>query len=739
MKQVLQNNKTGELKVEEVPHPILMRRGVLARNEYSLISKGTERTKVDFARKSTVAKAKSRPDLVKQVLKNAKKEGWATTFKKVMNKLESSSPLGYSSAGEVMVVGDLVEGIKVGDKVACAGAGYANHAEIISVPVNLCAKIPENVSCRQACFTTLGAIALQGIRQAQVNLGENVAVIGLGILGQLTVQMLKASGCQVFGMDIDEEMVNLAKNSDADSGLVIGKEDVASKVINLTCGHGVDVVIITAGTTSNEPIELAGDICRDKGRVVIVGAVNTDVPRKNFYDKELDLRFSRSYGPGRYDHLYEEMGIDYPFGYVRWTEKRNMEEFLNLLQQGKVNTEKLVTHEFKVQDAEKAYDLIMKGDEKSLAVLLKYEPFSETKPRIYLKDVSPHAGKGISAVNIGFIGAGNFANNNLLPHLKKMKEVKLKGVVTSTGISAKDVARKFGFEYCSSDVGQILEDEEINCIFIATRHNLHSPLVCQALKAGKAVFVEKPLATSEVELEEIKRTLEQTRGRILVGFNRRFSPACQLLKKHFQDRTTPLVMTYRVNAGFIPASHWIHDPEEGGGRIIGEVCHFVDLLSFFSNSEVSSIFALSTNDPRKTPLTNDNLVISLKFTDGSVGSVLYTSLGDTSYSKERVEIFGENSVGVIDNFQRTSIVRNGKELRLKHSGSDKGHKEELEAFIQAVKQDKPMPISPEEIINTTQATFKMIESLQRNSPAEIQLLNSNEIRMKKVECPSGRF
>jgi len=724
MKQVLQNNKTGELKVEEVPHPILMPRGVLVRNKYSLISRGTEIMKVDFARKSLVAKAKSRPDLVKQVLKNVKKEGWVTTFKKVMNKLESSAPLGYSSAGEVMAVGELVEGIKAGDKVACAGAGYANHAEIVSVPMNLCAKIPENVNCRQACFTTLGAIAMQGIRQAEVNLGENVAVIGLGILGQLTVQMLKASGCQVYGMDLDEGMVSLAKISGADFGFIIGKENVTAKMINLTRGHGVDVVIITAGTTSNQPIELAGEICRDKGRVVIVGAVNMDLPRKDFYDKELDIRFSRSYGPGRYDHLYEEMGIDYPFGYVRWTEKRNMEEFLNLLQQGKVNTEKLITHKFKIEDAEKAYDLMMKGEEKSLAVLLEYGDSFETKPRIYLREDSAYRGKEISTVNVGFIGAGNFAQNNLLPYLKRMKEVKLKGVVTSTGVSAKDAAKKFGFEYCSSEVDQILRDEEINGVFIATRHNLHSPLVCQALKAGKAVFVEKPLAVNEEELEEIERTLEETRGRILVGFNRRFSPAAQLLKKHFQNRTTPLVMTYRVNAGLIPPNHWIHDPEEGGGRIIGEVCHFVDLLSFFADSEISSLSALSADDLRKTPRTNDNLFFSLKFKDGSVGSILYTSWGDTSYSKERVEIFGDDSVGVIDNFQITSIVRNGKELRFKHSGSAKGHKEELETFIRALKQNQPMPISPEEMINTTQATFRIIESLQTNSSADMKSLSS---------------
>ncbi len=732
MKQVLQNNKSGELEVEEVPHPVLMPGGVLVRNEYSLISKGTERSKVDFARKNLLAKAKSRPDLVRQVLKNVKKDGWVTTLRKVTNRLESSAPLGYSSAGEVIAVGELAEGMRVGDKVACAGAGYANHAEIISVPMNLCARIPENVPSQQACFTTLGAVALQGIRQAEVNLGESIAVIGLGLLGQLTVQMLKASGCKVFGIDIDKDMAVLAEDSGADLGFTVGKEDVARKVMNLTYQRGLDAVIITAGTSSSQPIELAGEICKDKGKVVVVGAVGMDVPRKNFYEKELDIRFSRSYGPGRYDHLYEEMGIDYPFGYVRWTEKRNMEEFLSLLELGKVNTERLITHRFRIEEADKAYDLIMKDDDRSLAVLLEYQHFPEAKPRIYLEEVSSRGSKDPPTINVGFIGAGNFAKNNLLPHLKKMEDVKLKGVVTSTGISAKDAAKKFGFEYCSSEVDQILEDEKTDCVFIATRHDLHSELVCKALKAGKAVFVEKPLATSKTELKEIERTLEQTRGRILVGFNRRFSPAAQLLKKHFQDRTTPLVMTYRVNAGFIPSNHWVHDPQAGGGRTIGEVCHFVDLLSFFAGSEVTTVSAVAVDDFRKTPLTNDNLVVSLKFADGSAGSIIYTSLGDTAYSKERVEIFGKNSVGVIDNFQKTILINNGKERRHKHSGADKGHKEEVRAFIEAIRQNKPMPISPNEMINTTLTTFKIIESLQTNNSANLKSSDPFEMIGQRV-------
>ncbi|UCB53413.1 MAG: bi-domain-containing oxidoreductase, partial [Candidatus Zixiibacteriota bacterium] len=610
MKQVLQNNKTGELNVEEVPLPSLRPGGILVGNEHSLISKGTERTKVDFARKSMLAKVKSRPDLVRQVLKNVKKEGWTTTLRKVMNRLESSAPLGYSSAGEVIAVGELVEGIRPGDRVACAGAGHANHAEIVSIPKNLCARVPEGVSTREACFTTLGAIALQGIRQAEVKLGESVAVIGLGILGQLCVQMLRAAGCQVVGIDIDENMVGLARDSGADLSLTVGKEDLKTTVLSFTAGHGVDAAIITAGTEDNQPIELSGQICRDKAKVVIVGAVKTDVPRKNFYEKELDIRFSRSYGPGRYDRLYEEMGMDYPYGYVRWTENRNMGESLSLLKQGKVKVEELITHQFAIEDAEEAYEVIMEGEERSLAVLLSYEESRQQSKRIWVKEDWRDRGRLISEVNIGFIGAGSFARNNLLPHLTKRPRVSLRRVVTSTGISAKDVARKFGVGYCSSRVEDILEDDIVNCVFIVTRHDRHAELVCRALEAGRAVFVEKPLAINEDQLRQVTETLTGTRGQLMVGFNRRFSPAARILKEHFEKGSSPLCMNYRVNAGAVPPDHWVHDPEQGGGRIIGEVCHFVDLLSFFTDSKPKTVFARGTDEQRKTPLTCDNLNVN---------------------------------------------------------------------------------------------------------------------------------
>jgi predicted dehydrogenase/threonine dehydrogenase-like Zn-dependent dehydrogenase len=721
MKQVLQNNKTGALKVVEVPSPILPPGGLLVRTEYSLISKGTERMKVDFARKSMLSKAKGRPDLVRQVLKNVKKEGWLTTFRKVMARLQSSAPLGYSSAGQILAVGELVEGLQVGDKVACAGAGYANHAGIAAVPKNLCARIPEGVSTRQACFTTLGAIALQGIRQAEVKLGESVALIGLGILGQLCVQMLKASGCQVIGTDIDESMTRLARDSGADLTLTIRREDLKTRVQNFTAGHGVDAVIITAATESNQPLELSGEICRDRGKVVIVGAVKADLPRKNFYEKELDVRFSRSCGPGRYDHQYEEMGVDYPYGYVRWTENRNMDEFLSLLKQGQVSVEKLITHQFAIEDGEKAYDVIMNDQKKSLAVLLNYESPQEQSQRIWIREAASGQQSSMPEISIGFIGAGNFARVNLLPHLTKKPEINLRGVVTSTGSSALDVAKKFGFGYCASRVEEILEDDMINCVFVATRHDRHAELACRALEAGKAVFVEKPLAMNEDQLKDVAETMNRTNARLMVGFNRRFSSGARMLKEHFGMRSTPLSMSYRVNAGAIPADHWVHDPVQGGGRIIGEVCHFVDLLSYLAGSRPKSVFARGMDERRKTPLACDNLNVIIEYEDGSVGSIIYTSAGDASYPKERVEVFGEGSVGVMDDFQRTTLVKDGKRLGFRQGGSGKGHKEEVEAFLEALGLNQPMPISREELICTTLSTFRIVESLQTGLPMEVPL------------------
>jgi len=723
MKQLIQNYKTGELRVEEVPLPALKPGGVLVRNVFSLISTGTEKAKIELARKNLLAKAKEKPEQARQVLETLKKEGIINTYRKVMTKLEAPSPLGYSSAGIVMEVGREVDEFKVGQRVACAGAGYAVHAEVVFVPTNLCVKIPDGVGFDYAAFTTLGAIAMQGVRQAQLTLGENIVIIGLGAVGQLTIQMVKAAGCKVMGIDIDSWKVELAKKLGIDEGMVRDRDDILKEIRAFSGGRGIDAVIITAGTSSSDPVKLAGNILRDKGRVVVVGAVKVDIPRKDYYEKELSLSFSRSYGPGRYDPIYEEKGIDYPIGYVRWTEKRNMEEFLRLVSKRKVNLEPLITHRFKIEDALQAYEIITgKKKEKFLGILLKYEEDKEQRSKISLKAVDSSKVKSypsLKRVNLGIIGAGNFAQNFLLPNLKKISSARFKGVATATGINARHVAKKFGFEYATTKAEDIINDPEVDAVIIATRHNLHSELAVKALEENKAVFVEKPLALCEEEVKNVIKAWEKSQGRLMVGFNRRFAPLVKKAKEFYQERRGPLAIIYRINAGYIPKNHWIQDLKEGGGRIIGEVCHFVDLLEYFVKVKPIKIYAQSILDDREDITNNDTINISLKFEDGSIGSLNYLACGDSSFPKERIEIFGEDSVGVIDDFKNATFTRKGKTKKIKRINQDKGHREELEAFVEAVKNSKEMPIKFEEIVTTTLVTFKILESLEKGVPIEI--------------------
>ena len=724
MKQVTQNYKTGELKVEEVPIPALKPQGVLVRSAYSLISAGTEKAKVDLARKSIIGKAKARPDQVKLVLNNIKQEGLISTFKKAMNKLDTPISLGYSSAGVVLFVGEGSEGFEIGDRVACAGEGYASHSEVIFVPKNMCVKVPREVTLEQAAFTGVGAIALQGVRQAHLTLGERVAVIGLGLLGQLTVQILKANGCSVFAVDLEKDKVRLSKELGADIGAVSGKDDVEKLIEGFSQGYGVDAVIITAATLSNEPIELAGRISREKGRVVVVGAVKLDIPRKNYFEKEISLVISRAFGPGRYDKMFEEKGIDYPFGYVRWTARRNMEEFLELLKGGKVNVDKIMTHRFSIDEAPEAYEMIKANKKDFLGILFKYEGDKELSSRINLVEKKGREAKGV--INIGFIGAGSFAQGYLLPNFKKIPGINFKGVATATGISSQSVARKFHFQYCTSDSSDILNDEEIHCVVIATRHNLHAKLAIEALRKNKVVFVEKPLALSEEELKEIIRTWTETQGRLMVGFNRRFSPFSQRAKEFFGNRTGPLVINYRVNAGPLPAGHWLHDPREGGGRILGEVCHFIDLLQYLTGSSPVRVYAETAGSYNKNIPLEDNIEATIKFNDGSVGTISYSAVGDLSFPRERFEIFGEESVVVVDNFRKAVFVHKGKKSRMKKIGQDMGYKGEVVAFVEAVKTGSKMPINFEEIILTTLATFKIVESIRKREPIMISLSDTVE-------------
>ncbi|MBK5213982.1 MAG: bi-domain-containing oxidoreductase [Flavobacteriaceae bacterium] len=713
MKQVIQNFKTGELYVDEVPNPSISENMVLVENKFSLISAGTERGTVKVGKASLIGKAKQRPDLVAQVLQNIKKEGLKATIDKVKTKLDSLKALGYSTSGVVAASMDSNSKFKPGDRVACAGQDYASHAEVVAIPQNLVVKIPDNVSFEEASFTTLGAIALQGVRQAEPRLGDKVCVIGLGLLGQLTVQLLKANGCRVFGVDLSKNLIDLAIKSGADSALLRSDSNLNTAIDNFTEGHGFDSVIITAAAPSNDPIELSAVISRKKGKVIVVGAVKMDIPRDpDFYRKELELKMSCSYGPGRYDNTYEEDGHDYPFAYVRYTEQRNMETFLDLISQGTVKLDNLITHTFDISEAEKAYDIVLgKVEEPHIGILLKY-PESDTK-KTSLVSVQSNA---VSTVNIGFIGAGSFAQSYLIPYAKK-EGASLDTVVTTKGITAKNVAQKFGFNNASSEARDILDNAEINTVFIATPHNSHAPYVMEALRAGKNVFVEKPLAMNYDELESVKKVYLESNRKLMVGFNRRFSPIAEKIKAEFVNNGEPKVINIRVNAGFIPKDHWTQNKNIGGGRIIGEMCHFIDLMQYFTDAKPVKVYAASIKTDNQNLTSEDNISITVSFSDGSIGNLLYLGNGDKSLPKELIEVFSGGKVGRIHDFRKGDFHKGNKQIKLKLDG--KGHKQEVEAFLKSLKQNTEAPIPFESIYLTTLTTFKVLDSLATGMTQDI--------------------
>jgi len=738
MLQLTQNLKTGEMKLLEVPFPTLNPKNILVRVHYSLISAGTEGSKVTTARKGYLGKAKEKPEQVKQVLDTVKKEGLLNTYRKVMNKLDAWAPLGYSCAGEVIEIGKEITEFKIGDFVACAGQDIANHAEVVSMPVNLCVPVPENVPLSAAAYTTLGAIALQGIRQADVRLGESCAVIGLGLLGQLTVQMLKASGVQVFGIDIDPWAVERARLSGADEAFQRSDAGLEYSIAEQTAGQGVDAVIITAGTNSLDPIELAGRLARKKGKVIIVGAVPTGFSRENYFKKELDLRMSCSYGPGRYDPEYEQKGRDYPYAYVRWTEKRNMAAFLQLLAQGKIKVDHLTTHEFDFDEAPRAYDLILKKSEPFLGIVLKYHPEREIQKRVVLS--SNH--RSPAEVKIGFIGAGSFAQTHLLPNVKNYDHAALIGVATAAGNESRTVADRYGFAFASGDAADIYQNDEINTVFIATRHDSHAEYVIRALEHGKHVFVEKPLALSEDQLKRVVEVYSQSTVNsdqwavnsdhspkdmnhpvsdaqlskstiLMVGFNRRFAPLIQKLREHIT--TAPVAINYRINAGFIPRDHWTQDLEVGGGRIIGEVCHFLDLCQYLANSQPIMVSAYAMDSAQQT---QDTLVINLKFQNGSIATVSYFANGSKELAKEYLEVYGSGVTAILNDFKELTIYGK-KKKRYKLSNQDKGHRQEVKAFLDAVKHGSSAPIPFQEIYLSSLLPFKIIESIRRGKSIEM--------------------
>ena len=715
MKQLIQNFKTGKLYVAEVPVPSLSNGLVLVENKYSLISAGTERSTVKVAQASLMGKARQRPDLVAQVLQNIKKEGLAATLSKVQTKLDSLKALGYSTSGTVVATMDTNGLFKPGDRVACMGQDYASHAEVVAVPQNLISRIPGNVSFEEAAFTTLGAIALQGIRQTDPKLGENVCVIGLGLLGQITCQILKANGCRVFGIDLSESLVNLAIEHSADLALNRNDDGLLKACENFTQGYGFDAVIITAAAPTNDPIELSSEITRKKGKIIIVGAVKMDIPREpHFYKKELDLRMSCSYGPGRYDPQYEESGHDYPFAFVRWTEQRNMEAFLDLLSRKLVNVKPLITHVFDISEAEKAYDIVLgKTPSPHIGILLKYSERKEKFTTFIEIQRTTSA-----SLNIGFIGAGSFAQSYLIPNVKSWG-ANLAGVVTSRGITSKNILDKFNFNYCSTEPLDILKNRDINTVFIATPHSSHTDLTIKSLEAGKNVFVEKPLALNLDQLLAVTMARAKYNPLLMVGFNRRFASISEAIRKEFANVSEPLVIHMRVNAGLIPKEHWIQNPDIGGGRIVGEICHFIDLMQYFTGAEPEKVFAESISSDNTKIKVDDNIAIVIKFSNGSIGNLTYLANGDKAMPKEKIEVFGAGIIGVIDDFREGSIYKNGHVTKLKSTG--KGHKEEVNSFLNAIKCGLPSPISFRSIYLTTLTTLKIQDSLRTGLPQEIEL------------------
>ncbi|HEY3581619.1 MAG TPA: bi-domain-containing oxidoreductase [Pyrinomonadaceae bacterium] len=674
-----------------------MQRGrVLVRTVASLISAGTERAAVELVSKGLVQEARERPDLVKQVVAKVKSEGLLNTFTAVRDKMAASQALGYSAAGIVSAVGEKVSEFQIGDRVACAGVGFASHAEVLSVPKNLCVHLPEQVSFEQGAYGTLGAIALQGVRLAEPTLGESVVVIGLGLVGQLAVQLLKANGCRVFGLDLNPARVSLALELGADSAVVSG-EGTERQISGWTKGRGADAVLITAATDSNQPVELAAKISRLKGRVIVVGMTGLDIPRAPFFSRELKLIISMSYGPGRYDPDYEERGHDYPIGYVRWTENRNIESFLELVGDKRVNVDRLTTHRFDIEEAERAYQLISgNATESYLGVLLNYDPNAELNTRVSL-NAAPKPRRAANQIVLGVIGAGGYVPAMLLPHFKT-EGVEFRSIATASGVSAHDVGKRFGFAEAAS-VNDVLGDADINLVVIGTRHDQHAQLAREALERNKNVFVEKPLALNDDQLDAVLEAAETSSGRLFVGFNRRSSPLAQQAKNHFAKRETPLSILYRVNAGHIPKEHWTQDPHEGGGRIVGEVCHFIDLMQFFTGAPPVSVFAESVSAKSPKIVDADSVFITLRFADGSNGTIAYLSEGDKSLPKERVEIFGGGKIFVIDDF------RTGKT-------QDKGQPAMVKQICAAIVNGQPAPITLSELGATTRTTFRILDSLR---------------------------
>ncbi len=706
MKQILQSARSGALELVEVPAPTPSEGQVLVQNHYSVVSPGTEKMAMDFARKSLVGKAASRPDLVKQVVRKLQHEGPGPTYRAVTTRLEAPQPLGYATAGVVLAVGPGVEGFAPGDRVACAGAGYANHAELVVVPENLVVHVPRELPLEKAAYATLGAIAMQGVRVADPRLGEVAAVIGLGLIGQLAVQLLRAAGCRVLAIDIAENRVAEALEQGATWGATPGADHEAW-MNQATAGHGADIALVTAASESSAPIQLAAELCRMKGRVACVGATAMDLDRRTFYDKELELRMSMSYGPGRYDRRYEELGLDYPISYVRWTENRNLQAFVDLAAAGNIDPAQLDAEVVDFADAEASYEALAKGERKNLAILFRYAEAPDLSRSL---DVAKHAtgaaAKKSGDVGVAFVGAGNYAKAQLLPAVAKASGVSKQRIVTATGPSALRTSEKFGFASCGTDPQEVFDDASVDLVFVATQHDSHASLASQALRAGKAVWLEKPIGLDRESVRELIAAAHETNGFLSVGYNRRFSPHLETMAKAFEGRREPLALQYTVAAGATPTGTWITDPKTGGGRIVGECCHFIDLAIALVGALPVSVHARALG---RDPELDDSIVANIGFEDGSVATLQYLANASTDLPKERFEASSQRTTVQCDNFRSTRTI-GGKSF--KTVNQNKGQQEAVLAVLEACRAGAPSPFTLAELAANSETTFAILESIR---------------------------
>lgn len=705
MKQVLQNSRTGDLKITELPVPAAGPGQVLVRNAFSVVSPGTERSSLAFARKSMPEKAASRPDLVEQVTKKLRQEGPLPTYRAVMSRLDAPAPLGYSSAGTVVEVGEGVTGLAPGDRVACAGAGYANHAEFVSVPMNLVARVPDGVGLDEAAYATIGAIALQAVRIAEPTLGEIAAVIGLGLIGQLEVQLLAANGCRVLGADIDPARVKQATEQGADWAYT-SDSIPGGWAAEFTHGFGVDLAIVAASSKSTAPLTLAASLCRMKGRISIVGDVPIEIERRAVYDKELDLRMSMSYGPGRYDRDYEELGRDFPLPYVRWTENRNMQAVLGLLSTGSISMKKISAERVEFDDAVRVYDELAEGENKSIAILFEYDESASQSTTFAVSGATPGGASQDGRTGVAVLGAGNYAKGVLLPAIAAREDVDKRIVVTATGASGEHTASRFGFQACSTDVDQALSDPAVSLAVVATRHDSHAELAHKALLAGKAVWLEKPIGIRYDEVQRVIETAQELGSYLFVGYNRRFSSHARKIQSMFVSRSGALSIDYQIAAGPPPEGTWVVDREVGGGRIIGEVCHFVDLCSFLVGSPPRSVYAHSLGGGRPS---DDSTVIMLEYPDRSVATISYLAKSHPGLPKERFEVSGDGRTAICDNF-RSTRVQGGKAFRTYNQ--DKGQATAIAEVLDTLQNGQPPPITFFELEMTSRVTFAILESIE---------------------------